>query len=222
MRRAPAVRRRGCTDRGRCSRGRGARAAQLCDARPVGPSVGRDFGVCTVGREALRAGGQRRRRLALQEFSHECHRPRIVRYPRCNERNGCGPCARRDGCGALAGCQAPVWRVPMRSLVAAVVGGLMPGYGARLACGCKVGRVFQAGRVRQPAWLVVARRRVCRNAMDTRLRPLSAWKSSKSAKRAADALQTPTDPVTSSAPTRYISFPVCNVFSYHLGLSPSS
>jgi hypothetical protein len=122
---------------------------------------------------------------------------------------------------ALAGCQAPVWHVPMRSLVAAVVGGLMPGYGARLACGCKVGRVFQAGRVRQPAWLVVARRRVCRNAMDTRLRPLSAWKSSKSAKRAADALQTPTDPVTSSAPTRYISFPVCNVFSLHLGLSPS-
>lgn len=126
MRRATAVRRRGCTDRGRCSRGRGARAARLCDARPVGPSVRRDFGVCTVGREAPRAGGQRRRRLALQEFSHECHRPRIVRYPRCNERNGCGPCARRDGCGALAGCQAPVWRVPMRSLVAAVVGGLMP------------------------------------------------------------------------------------------------
>ncbi len=198
MRRAPAVRRRGCTDRGRCSRGRGARAARLCDARPDGPSVRRDFGVCTVGREALRAGGQRRRRLALLEFSHECHRPRIVRYTRCNERNGCGPCARGDGCGRSSG---------------------LPG--ARLACGCKVGRVFQSGRVRQPAWLVVARRRVCRNAMGTRLRPLSAWKSSKSAKRAADALQTPTDPVTSSAPTRYISFPVCNVFSLHLGLSPS-
>lgn len=33
---------------------------------------------------------------------------------------------------ALAGRYAPVWKVPARSLIAAVVGGLLLGYGARL------------------------------------------------------------------------------------------
>lgn len=43
---------------------------------------------------------------------------------------------------ALAGRYAPVWRVPLRSLVAAVVGGLLLGYGARLAYGCNTGAYF--------------------------------------------------------------------------------
>jgi hypothetical protein len=42
----------------------------------------------------------------------------------------------------LAGKFAPVWRIPGRSLVAAVLGGLMMGYGARLAYGCNVGAFF--------------------------------------------------------------------------------
>lgn len=44
----------------------------------------------------------------------------------------------------LAGRFAParVWRLPWRSVAAAVVGGLMMGYGARLAFGCNIGAYF--------------------------------------------------------------------------------
>ena len=39
----------------------------------------------------------------------------------------------------LAGNWAPDWRVPPRSLAAAVIGGVMLGYGARIAYGCNIG-----------------------------------------------------------------------------------
>ncbi|HLN23737.1 MAG TPA: YeeE/YedE family protein, partial [Patescibacteria group bacterium] len=42
----------------------------------------------------------------------------------------------------LAGKFSPTWRVPPRSLAAAVVGGLLMGYGARLAYGCNIGAYF--------------------------------------------------------------------------------
>ena len=42
----------------------------------------------------------------------------------------------------LAGRFAPAWKVPARSLVAAVVGGLLLGYGARVAFGCNIGAYF--------------------------------------------------------------------------------
>ena len=42
----------------------------------------------------------------------------------------------------LAGRFAPTWRIPIRSLVAAVVGGLCLGYGARIAYGCNIGAYF--------------------------------------------------------------------------------
>ena len=42
----------------------------------------------------------------------------------------------------LAGRVAPAWRVPMRSLIAAIVGGLLLGYGARVAFGCNIGAYF--------------------------------------------------------------------------------
>jgi uncharacterized protein len=42
----------------------------------------------------------------------------------------------------LAGKFAPAWRVPLRSLAAAVIGGLLLGYGARLAYGCNIGAYF--------------------------------------------------------------------------------
>ncbi len=42
----------------------------------------------------------------------------------------------------LAGRFAPLWRVPLRSLLAAVIGGLLMGYGARLAFGCNIGAFF--------------------------------------------------------------------------------
>lgn len=57
---------------------------------------------------------------------------------------------------ALAGRYAPVWKVPARSLIEAVIGGLMLGYGARLAYGCNIGAYFSG--IRQPVRLVVAGR----------------------------------------------------------------
>jgi len=42
----------------------------------------------------------------------------------------------------LAGKFKPGWKVPGRSLVAAVIGGLLLGYGARLAYGCNIGAYF--------------------------------------------------------------------------------
>jgi len=48
----------------------------------------------------------------------------------------------------LAGKFAPSLRIPLRSLVAAVIGGLMLGYGARIAYGCNIGIYFNvAGTV---------------------------------------------------------------------------
>jgi len=42
----------------------------------------------------------------------------------------------------LRGRFRPVWRVPIKSLTAAVIGGLLLGYGARLAYGCNIGAYF--------------------------------------------------------------------------------
>jgi len=43
---------------------------------------------------------------------------------------------------ALAGRFAPLWRIPPRSLAAALIGGLLMGYGARIAFGCNIGAFF--------------------------------------------------------------------------------
>jgi uncharacterized membrane protein YedE/YeeE len=42
----------------------------------------------------------------------------------------------------LAGKFLPIWRVPPRSLVAAAIGGVLLGYGARIAYGCNIGAYF--------------------------------------------------------------------------------
>lgn len=73
---------------------------------------------------------------------------------------------------SLAGRFAPVWRVPLRSLVAAVGGGLMLGYGARIAYGCNIGAYFSgiaSGSLHGWLWLVAG---FAGNAAGTRLRPL--------------------------------------------------
>ena len=73
---------------------------------------------------------------------------------------------------ALAGRYAPVWRLPRRSLVAAVVGGLLLGFGARLAYGCNIGAYFSgivSGSLHGWLWLVAA---FIGNVAGTRLRPL--------------------------------------------------
>ena len=42
----------------------------------------------------------------------------------------------------LAGRFAPGFRLPLKSLAAALIGGLMMGYGARIAFGCNIGAFF--------------------------------------------------------------------------------
>lgn len=72
----------------------------------------------------------------------------------------------------LAGRFAPSWRIPARSLAAAVIGGLMLGYGARLAYGCNIGAYFSgilSGSLHGWLWLVAA---FAGNVVGTRLRPL--------------------------------------------------
>jgi hypothetical protein len=111
----------------------------------------------------------------------------VVPGPRCNrppERCSVGidePCDRPapprwhradQAAAALAGRYAPVWRLPARSLVAAVVGGLLLGYGARLAYGCNIGAYFSgivSGSLHGWLWLAAA---FAGNVIGTRLRPL--------------------------------------------------
>jgi uncharacterized membrane protein YedE/YeeE len=72
---------------------------------------------------------------------------------------------------ALAGRFAPRWGVPLRSAVAAVLGGLLLGYGARLAYGCNIGAYFSgiaSGSLHGWAWMVAA---FFGNVLGTWLRP---------------------------------------------------
>ena len=72
---------------------------------------------------------------------------------------------------AAAGRFAPTWRVPIRSLAAAIVGGLLLGYGARIAYGCNIGAYFSgiaSGSVHGWVWLPAA---FVGNVAGTRLRP---------------------------------------------------
>jgi uncharacterized membrane protein YedE/YeeE len=72
----------------------------------------------------------------------------------------------------LAGKFAPVWRVPLRSLVAAIVGGLLLGYGARLAYGCNIGAYFSGiASASLHGWLWFAAA-LAGSVLGTRLRPL--------------------------------------------------
>ena len=73
---------------------------------------------------------------------------------------------------ALAGKFAPVWKLPLKSLVAAVVGGILLGYGARLAFGCNIGAYFSgiaSGSLHGWLWLVAA---FAGNVVGTPLRPM--------------------------------------------------
>ncbi|MEZ5930374.1 MAG: YeeE/YedE family protein [Alphaproteobacteria bacterium] len=54
----------------------------------------------------------------------------------------------------LAGRFAPIARIPFRSLLAAILGGLLMGYGARLAFGCNIGAFFSgAASFSLHAWI---------------------------------------------------------------------
>ncbi len=58
---------------------------------------------------------------------------------------------------SLAGCFAPLLKIPPRSLAAALIGGLLLGYGARLAFGCNIDAFFSGvvrGSLHGWVWLV--------------------------------------------------------------------
>jgi uncharacterized membrane protein YedE/YeeE len=72
----------------------------------------------------------------------------------------------------LAGRFAPAWKVPARPLAAAVIGGLLLGYGARAAYGCNIGAYFSgiaSGSLHGWLWLPAA---FAGNIAGTALRPL--------------------------------------------------
>jgi uncharacterized membrane protein YedE/YeeE len=72
----------------------------------------------------------------------------------------------------LAGRFAPTWRVPVRSLGAAVFGGLLLGYGARIAYGCNIGAFFSgiaSSSVHGWVWFAAA---FAGNVIGTKLRPI--------------------------------------------------
>ncbi|MGM0522404.1 MAG: YeeE/YedE family protein [Pseudomonadota bacterium] len=73
---------------------------------------------------------------------------------------------------SLAGRFAPNFNIPLRSVVAAVIGGLMLGYGARLAFGCNIGAYFSgiaSGSLHGWVWLIAA---FAGNMLGVKLRPL--------------------------------------------------
>lgn len=71
----------------------------------------------------------------------------------------------------LAGRFAPVFRIGARPLLAALIGGLLLGYGARLAYGCNIGALFSgiaSGSLHGWLWLITA---LGGNMIGMRLRP---------------------------------------------------
>ena len=71
----------------------------------------------------------------------------------------------------LAGAFAPIWRIPLRSLAAAALGGVLLGYGARLAYGCNIGAFFSgvaSSSLHGWLWFGAA---FIGNIVGTRLRP---------------------------------------------------
>jgi uncharacterized membrane protein YedE/YeeE len=76
------------------------------------------------------------------------------------------------GAAGLAGKFAPTWRVSSRSAAAAICGGLLLGYGARIAYGCNIGAYFSgiaSGSLHGWLWLIAA---FIGNIAGTRLRPI--------------------------------------------------
>jgi uncharacterized membrane protein YedE/YeeE len=73
---------------------------------------------------------------------------------------------------SLAGRFAPVWRIPVRTALASVLGGIMLGFGARLGWGCNIGAYFSgmlSGSLHAWIWLPSA---FAGCIVGVRLRPL--------------------------------------------------
>ncbi|PTB20655.1 hypothetical protein C9I57_12580 [Trinickia symbiotica] len=86
---------------------------------------------------------------------------------------------------ALAGRFQPGWRVPPRSLAAAVIGGLLLGYGARLSFGCNIGAYFSgivSGSLHGWLWAICA---FVGSVVGTRLRPVFGLANEKTVRQTA-------------------------------------
>lgn len=73
---------------------------------------------------------------------------------------------------SLAGKIAPTHRIPLRSLLAAILGGLLLGYGARLGYGCNIGAFFSgvaSTSLHGWVWIIAA---ALGNVAGVKLRPL--------------------------------------------------
>jgi len=85
---------------------------------------------------------------------------------------------------ALAGKFSLQWRLPLRHWLAAILGGLMLGYGATIAFGCNIGAFFGgivSGSLHGWLWLVAA---FVGSLLGTRLRPLFALPNESNARGA--------------------------------------
>ena len=83
----------------------------------------------------------------------------------------------------LAGRFNPAWRLPWRQVAAAALGGLLMGYGARLAFGCNVGAYFSgiaSGSLHGWLWLVAG---LTGSYLGTLLRPLFGLSGGFAARR---------------------------------------
>jgi uncharacterized membrane protein YedE/YeeE len=84
----------------------------------------------------------------------------------------------------LAGRFGPLWRVPAKSFAAAVIGGLLLGYGARLASGCNIGAFFSgvaSASLHGWVWFIAA---FIGTTAGTRLRPWFGLKVERTVTRA--------------------------------------
>ena len=73
---------------------------------------------------------------------------------------------------ALAGKFAPSFRIPGKSIIASIIGGILLGYGARIAYGCNIGAYFggiSSTSLHGWLWFVAA---FAGSSLGTRLRPL--------------------------------------------------
>lgn len=78
---------------------------------------------------------------------------------------------------------APAWRLSSRSLVAAIIGGFLLGYGARIAYGCNIGAYFSgiaSGSLHGWLWFISA---FAGNILGVRLRPLCDLAAERSGER---------------------------------------
>ncbi len=72
----------------------------------------------------------------------------------------------------LAGRFAPVWRLAPGPTVAAILGGLLMGYGARLAFGCNIGAFLAgvtSGSLHGVGWMIFG---LMGSTLGARLRPV--------------------------------------------------